>query len=378
MSQNTDSPATVQVAQDKGVYAFGWDSDMQKFAPKAHLTANTNNWGVYYIQTIKDVMAGTWKPQEIKWGLKEGLVVMTPLNAAVSADAAKAFEAKKKAMIDGKFEPFQGPVKDQSGAIKVAAGKTMPLAGTDEHELVRRGGGRQRCPSRRLPSEMAGSATIGSDAGLAGIRSRSAEGRAAPAHRGHARAGDGVRARGASTASRCRYASVEALRAAYSFHDLQSFLDLYYAGASVLRDAERLLRADARVPRSARTPTASSTPRSSSIRRRTPTRGVAFEIVLDGICARAATGRDEARHHLRLILCFLRHLTEDDAMRHARAGAAVPDRFIAVGLDSSERAIRRRSSRACSRGRARQGLLTVAHAGEEGPPAYISRGARRC
>jgi basic membrane protein A and related proteins len=128
MSQNTDSPATVQVAQEKGVYAFGWDSDMQKFAPKAHLTANTNNWGVYYIQTIKDVMAGTWKPQEIKWGLKEGLVVMTPLNAAVSADAAKAFEAKMKAMIDGKFEPFQGPVKDQSGAIRVPAGKTMPLA----------------------------------------------------------------------------------------------------------------------------------------------------------------------------------------------------------------------------------------------------------
>ena len=128
MSQNTDSPATVQVAQEKGVYAFGWDSDMQKFAPKAHLTANTNNWGVYYIQTIKDVLAGTWKPQEIKWGLKEGLVVMTPLNAAVSADAAKAFEAKRKAMIDGKFEPFQGPVKDQSGTIRVPAGKTMPLA----------------------------------------------------------------------------------------------------------------------------------------------------------------------------------------------------------------------------------------------------------
>ncbi len=128
MCQNTDSPATVQVAQEKGVYAFGWDSDMQKFAPKAHLTANTNNWGVFYIATIKAVLAGTWKPDVIKWGLKEGLVVMSPLNPAVTPEAAKAFEEKRKAMVDGKFEPFQGPVKDQSGAIKVAAGKTMPVA----------------------------------------------------------------------------------------------------------------------------------------------------------------------------------------------------------------------------------------------------------
>ena len=127
MCQNTDSPATVQVAQEKGVYAFGWDSDMQKFAPKAHLTANTNNWGVFYIATIKEVLAGTWKPGEIKWGLKEGLVVMSPLNAAVTAEAKKAFEEKKNALIDGTLTPFQGPVKDQSGAIKVAAGKTMPL-----------------------------------------------------------------------------------------------------------------------------------------------------------------------------------------------------------------------------------------------------------
>jgi basic membrane protein A len=128
MCQNTDSPATVQVAQEKGVYAFGWDSDMKKFAPKAHLTANTNNWGVFYIDVIKKVMAGTWKPEEIKWGLKEGIVVMAPLNPAVPAEAAKAFEARKKAIIDGTFTPFQGPVKDQSGAVKVAAGSTMPLA----------------------------------------------------------------------------------------------------------------------------------------------------------------------------------------------------------------------------------------------------------
>ena len=127
LCQNTDSPAVVQVAQEKGVYAFGWDSDMSKFAPKAQLTANTNNWGVFYIATIKKVLDGTWKPEVVKWGLKENLVVMTPLNPAVTPDASKAFEEKKKAMIEGKLAPFDGPVKDQSGAVKIAAGSTMPL-----------------------------------------------------------------------------------------------------------------------------------------------------------------------------------------------------------------------------------------------------------
>ena len=127
LCQNTDSPAVVQVAQEKGVHAFGWDSDMTKFAPKAHLTANTNNWGVFYIATVKRVLDGTWKPDVVKWGLKENLVVMTPLNPAVPSEVAKVFEEKKKAMIDGKLTPFQGPVKDQSGTVKVPPGSTMPL-----------------------------------------------------------------------------------------------------------------------------------------------------------------------------------------------------------------------------------------------------------
>ena len=127
LCQNTDSPAIVQVAQEKGIYAFGWDSDMRKFAPKSQLTANTNNWGVYYIDTVKKVLAGTWKPEVVKWGLKEGVVVMAPLNSVVPPAVAKVFEEKKKALIDGKLTPFQGPVKDQSGAVKVPAGSTMPL-----------------------------------------------------------------------------------------------------------------------------------------------------------------------------------------------------------------------------------------------------------
>jgi basic membrane protein A and related proteins len=127
MCQNTDSPATVQVAQEKGVYAFGWDTDMTRFAPKAELSANTNNWGVYYVEAAKRVLEGKWKPDDTRWGLKEGLVVMGPLNAVIPAPVAKIFEDKKKAIIDGKLLPFQGPLKDQSGAMKVAAGTALPM-----------------------------------------------------------------------------------------------------------------------------------------------------------------------------------------------------------------------------------------------------------
>jgi len=127
MNQNTDSPATLQVAQEKGVYAFGWDSDMSKFAPKAHLTASTNNWGGFYTETAKAVIDGTWKSAEVRGGLKEGMVKMSPLNPIVTADAAKAFEEKKKAIAEGKFHPFQGPLKDQSGTIRVPAGSVLPL-----------------------------------------------------------------------------------------------------------------------------------------------------------------------------------------------------------------------------------------------------------
>jgi len=126
MAQNTDSPATLQVAQEKGVYAFGWDSDMSRFAPKAHLTAATNDWSGYYIDTAKAVIAGTWKTSDYRGGLKEGMVKMSKLNAAVPADAAKIYEEKKAALTAGTFAPFTGPIKDQTGAVKYAAGVRAP------------------------------------------------------------------------------------------------------------------------------------------------------------------------------------------------------------------------------------------------------------
>lgn len=127
LAQNTDSPAVVQVAEEKGVHAFGWDSDMAKYGPKAHLTANTENWGVYYSQAVRNELAGTWKPEKTFWGIKENLVVLSGLNSEVPADVAKLFNEKKKEIVDGKLLPFAGPLKDNAGAVKVAAGSTLPM-----------------------------------------------------------------------------------------------------------------------------------------------------------------------------------------------------------------------------------------------------------
>ena len=167
------------------------------------------------------------------------------------------------------------------------------------------------------------------------------------------------------------YPSVEALRAAYSFSDLQSFLDIYYAGASVLLHASDFeAMAMAYYARAAADNVVHAElffdPQTHTAR------GVPIANVIEGL----ARARDRAAKELgvtsALILCFLRHLSEDDAI--ATLEAALPHRaqLIGVGLDSSERGHPpEKFARVFERAR-REGLHRVAHAGEEGPPAYIS------
>jgi len=128
LGQNTDSPAIVQAAEKKGVHAFGWDSDMSRYGPNAQLTANTENWGVYYVDEIRKIMNGTWTgARETKWGIKENLVVLTPLNKSIPSDVAKLFEDRKQAIAAGTLNPFAGPIKDNKGAVKVQAGAVLPF-----------------------------------------------------------------------------------------------------------------------------------------------------------------------------------------------------------------------------------------------------------
>ncbi|MCD0420888.1 adenosine deaminase [Rubrivivax sp. JA1024] len=166
------------------------------------------------------------------------------------------------------------------------------------------------------------------------------------------------------------YASVEALRAAYAFSDLQSFLDIYYAGASVLlKEADFFEMAWAYFERAAADGVVHAElffdPQTHTAR------GVAIETVIVGLHHACQRAHAELGISASLILCFLRHLSEEDAF--ATLEQALPYRhlFIGVGLDSSERGHPpEKFARVFARCR-ELGLHLVAHAGEEGPAEYV-------
>jgi len=167
-----------------------------------------------------------------------------------------------------------------------------------------------------------------------------------------------------------RYPTVEALREAYRFSDLQSFLDVYYAGAEVLRDESDFHALTAAYLRRAHADGVVHVEIFFDPQTHTA-RGVPFEAVIGGIRSALLQAQEKLGITHRLILCFLRHLSADDAMETLQQALAHADAITAVGLDSSE--IGHPPSKFAAvfdRARA-EGFLTVAHAGEEGPPAYI-------
>ncbi|MEB8431741.1 BMP family ABC transporter substrate-binding protein [Cocleimonas sp. KMM 6892] len=125
ITQHTDSPAPLQVAEKRGVYGFGQASDMKKFAPKAQLTAIIDDWAPYYIERVKAAMDGSWESDDTWDGLKAGMVVMAPYGDAVPEDVREMADKVKASIIDGSFHPFQGPIKNQKGEIVVKEGETI-------------------------------------------------------------------------------------------------------------------------------------------------------------------------------------------------------------------------------------------------------------
>jgi adenosine deaminase len=166
------------------------------------------------------------------------------------------------------------------------------------------------------------------------------------------------------------YADVEAVRAAYVFEDLQSFLDVYYAGCSVLvheadfydLTMEYLRRAAAQGVRHAEI---FFDPQTHT------DRGIPLATVVAGISLALRDGQEELGITSQLILCFLRHLPEAAALATLEEALPFRDSFVGVGLDSSEAGHPPSDfERVFARARS-EGLLAVAHAGEEGPPSYI-------
>lgn len=131
LTQHTDSPAPVQVAAEKGIYAFGQATDMSEFGPEVHLTAIVDDWSNYYVERTRAVLEGTWESQDTWGGLDSGMVFISEYNTVLPAEVVEAAEAARKAIAAGELHPLAGPLKSQDGEVVIPEGE-MP---TDEQLL---------------------------------------------------------------------------------------------------------------------------------------------------------------------------------------------------------------------------------------------------
>jgi len=125
LTHHTDSTAAVQAAEAKKVYAVAYHSDMSKYGPNAHLTAVTHNWGEFYTRIAQAALDGKWKVEQPWMGIKENVIRMAPFSKAVPQDVQDLVKKTEGDIRAGKFHPFTGPVKDNEGKERVAAGKTI-------------------------------------------------------------------------------------------------------------------------------------------------------------------------------------------------------------------------------------------------------------
>lgn len=125
ITQHTDSPAPLQVAEERGVYGFGQASNMSAFAPKAQLTSIIDNWDGYYVDRTRAVMDGTWASQDTWDGIASGLVSFPEYSADVPDDVKAAAEIIREGIVDGSLHAFQGPIMNQAGEEILAAGEEL-------------------------------------------------------------------------------------------------------------------------------------------------------------------------------------------------------------------------------------------------------------
>ena len=118
--QNTDSPAVLKTAQEKEKRAFGWDSDMTAYGPKAHLASAIINWTPYYIKTTKDALEGKNASTQSWWGVKEGAIDIVSIADDVPAETKAKVEEVKKGLADGTFVIWKGPIMDNTGKVQIA------------------------------------------------------------------------------------------------------------------------------------------------------------------------------------------------------------------------------------------------------------------
>ncbi|MDP2367906.1 BMP family ABC transporter substrate-binding protein [Rhodoferax sp.] len=118
--QNTDSPAVLKTAEAKGKRAFGWDSDMTAYGPKAHLASAVINWGPYYIKATKEALEGKWTGGgSTWWGVKEGAIDIVSIAEDIPAETKAKVAEVKKGLADGTFAIWKGPITDNTGKVQI-------------------------------------------------------------------------------------------------------------------------------------------------------------------------------------------------------------------------------------------------------------------
>jgi simple sugar transport system substrate-binding protein len=120
LMQNTDSSAVLQTAEKMGKRAFGWDSDMTAYGPKAHLGSAVINWGPYYVKAVGEALEGKWTTGSSWWGVKEGAIEIVNVAEDVPEDIKKRVADIKAGLKDGSFAIWKGPIVDQSGKEMLA------------------------------------------------------------------------------------------------------------------------------------------------------------------------------------------------------------------------------------------------------------------
>jgi simple sugar transport system substrate-binding protein len=118
--QNTDSSAVLQTAEKMGKRAFGWDSDMTAYGPKAHLGSAIINWGPYYSKAVKEALEGKWSTGQAWWGVKEGAIDMVSVAADVPDETKKRVDEIRAGLKDGSFNIWKGPIMDNTGKVLIA------------------------------------------------------------------------------------------------------------------------------------------------------------------------------------------------------------------------------------------------------------------
>ncbi len=116
LMQNTDSSAVLQTAEKNNKLAFGWDSDMTAYGPKAHLASAIINWGPYYIKSTRDALEGKWSGNAASWwGVKEGAIDIVSISDKVPAELKDKVLKVKSGLKDGSFAIWKGPITGADG-----------------------------------------------------------------------------------------------------------------------------------------------------------------------------------------------------------------------------------------------------------------------